>query len=70
MIETDPPMNNIYIGIMSGTSVDAIDLVAITIKGDHFNIAKQGNLKKSLNWITILESNIQTQSTNYSKFTE
>jgi len=45
MIETDPPMNNIYIGIMSGTSVDAIDLVAITIKGNHFNIVGATSIK-------------------------
>ena len=30
MIQTQAPINNLYIGIMSGTSVDAIDTVSYT----------------------------------------
>ena len=37
MIQTQAPINNLYIGIMSGTSVDAIDLVAIEIEDNHFS---------------------------------
>ena len=37
MIQTQAPINNLYIGIMSGTSVDAIDIVAIRIEDDHFS---------------------------------
>ena len=37
MIQTQAPINNLYIGIMSGTSVDAIDIVAIRIEDNHFS---------------------------------
>ena len=37
MIQAQAPMNNLYIGIMSGTSVDAIDVVAIEIEDKHFS---------------------------------
>lgn len=37
MIQAAASMRNIYIGVMSGTSVDAIDIVAVEIFDDHFN---------------------------------
>ena len=39
MIQTlaTPTMKNLYIGVMSGTSVDAIDIVAVEIFDDRFN---------------------------------
>jgi len=37
MIQTAASMRNIYIGVMSGTSVDAIDIVAVEIFDDRFN---------------------------------
>ena len=37
MIQAQAPMNKLYIGIMSGTSVDAIDVVAIEIEDKHFS---------------------------------
>ena len=37
MIQTQPPIKNLYIGIMSGTSVDAIDIVAIEIEDNDFS---------------------------------
>ncbi len=37
MIQAAASMRNIYIGVMSGTSVDAIDIVAVEIFDDRFN---------------------------------
>ena len=37
MIQADASMRNVYIGVMSGTSVDAIDIVAVEIFDDSFN---------------------------------
>ena len=38
MIQADASMRNVYIGVMSGTSVDAIDIVAVEIFDDCFNL--------------------------------
>ena len=38
MIQADASMRNVYIGVMSGTSVDAMDVVAVEIFDDCFNL--------------------------------
>ena len=48
MIQADASMRNVYIGVMSGTSVDAIDIVAVEIFDDCFNLFSTESFNLSL----------------------
>ena len=60
MIQTQASMKNLYIGVMSGTSVDAIDIVAVEIFDDSFNFFDA----KSFKFETTLRKEILELSRN------
>ena len=56
MIQAQAPMNKLYIGIMSGTSVDAIDVVAIEIEDNDFSFVGGVNFELPLGANDLLRS--------------
>ena len=60
MIQTQPSIQNLYLGIMSGTSVDAIDIVGVQIFDDSFNFIDA----KSFKFETTLRKEILELSRN------